>query len=231
MMIRGSNVEHNSSSNPLEADFGFFHTAVEDIPELTSGEKDPEDYDRRELAKTWKKERAEFSRLERLARALGIEKVVVSPESALPDREGWYVSCGWEVDSMSARRWGLSKEQIHSINRKEGPVILIDYHSCDEQGASRTLAHEIGHHIYRMAEFTGQEIDAPVSKTMRRFFPLDIYVHQSRDEICAECFAKYLTVSTIKNGIRRHCDSILRKVLVHNPSAAKLIESYRRQMV
>jgi hypothetical protein len=140
MMIRKGNV-----------DFGFFHIAAEDIPELASGEKDLEDYDRRELAKAWRKERQEFNRLKRLARALGIEKVVVSPESALPDREGWYVFCGWEMDSLSAQEWGLSEEQIRSLNRKEGPVILIDYHSCAEQGASRTLAHEIGHHLYHLA--------------------------------------------------------------------------------
>jgi len=187
--------------------------------------------DRRELSKLWKEERAEFQRLKRLARAIGIKGVFVSLSSASPDLKGWYVSCGWEMDSLSAREWGLSKKQIHSINRKEGPVILIDYHSCAEQGASRTLAHEIGHHIYRLAEFAEQERNGSVSEAMRRFFPFDTYVHQSRDEICAECFAKYLTVPTIKNGIKRHCDSIVRKVRVHNLNAAKFIESYRRTVL
>jgi hypothetical protein len=185
---------------------------------------------RRELAKLWKEEGVEFNQLKRLARAIGIEGVFVSPSSASLDLKGWYVYCGWEVDSMSAREWGLSKEQIHSINRKEGPVILIDYHSCAEQGASRTLSHEIGHHLYRLAKFKEDEQSTPVTETMKGFFPHDEYLHQSRDEICAECFAEYLTVPTTKSGIKRHCDSILRKVRVHNPNAAKLIESYRGQI-
>jgi len=227
MMIRGGNVKHNSSSDPLEADFGFFHIAVEDIPELTSGEKDPEVYDRRELAKAWREERQEFNRLKRLARALGIEKVVVSPESASPDLRGYYIYCGWEVDSLSAQGWGLPKEQIRSINRKEGPLILIDYHSCSEQGASHTLAHEIGHHLYRLAQFTEEEQSTPVTETMKGLFPHDEYLHQSRDEICAECFAEYLTLPALRSGVERHCDSILRKVRVHNPNAAKLMESCR----
>ncbi|SRR6266566_208149 len=223
----------NSSLLTLNPNFGVSFVKVKEIPPSTAQdsawENDSETYDRCELAKLWKEERAEFNQLKRLARAIGIERVLVSPYSASPDRKGWYVYCGWEVDSLSAQGWVLSKKQILSINRKEGPVILIDYHSCSEQGASHTLAHEIGHHIYRLAEFTEQERNGSVSEAMRRFFPFDTYVHQSRDEICAECFAKYLTVPTIKDGIKRHCDSILRKVRVHNPNAAKLIESYRRE--
>ena len=125
------------------------------------------------------------------------------------------------------RAWGLSEEQTHSINRKEGPVILINCHSCFEQGASSTLAHEIGHHLYRLAQFTKEEQSMSVTKTMKGFFPHDEYLHQSRDEICAESFAEYLTVPALRSGIKRHCDSILQKVRVHNLNAAKLIESYR----
>lgn len=240
MMIRSSPSSRSITGSSIElitpnADFGISVVNVRDIPPPTAQyieqEKDPEAYDRRELAKLWKEQQAEFNRLKRLARAIGIESVLVSPYSASPDLTGWYVYCGWEVDSPSAHGWGLSKEQIRSINRTEGPVILIDYYSCFEQGAPHTLAHEIGHHIYRLAEFTELERNASVSGAMRRFFPFDTYVHQSRDEICAECFAKYLAVPTIKNSIKRHCDSILRKVRVHNPNEARLIESYRRQIV
>jgi len=220
----------NSSLLTPNPDWGISVVNIKDIRPSTAEDNAWENNsdDRRELAKLWKKERAEFSRLKRLARALGIENVVVSPESALPDREGWYVSCGWEMDSLSAREWGLSKKQIQSINRKEGPVILIDYHSCAEQGASRTLAHEIGHHLYSLARFTKEEQSTYVTKTMKGFFPHDEYLHQSRDEICAECFAECLTVPDLKSGIKGHCDSILQKVRVHNLNAAKLIESYRR---
>jgi len=223
----------NSSLLTPNPDFGISLVNVREIPPPTAKDNAWEDNsdDRRELAKLWKEEQAEFNQLKRLARAIGIEGVLVSPYSASPDLKGWYVYCGWEVDSLSAQGWGLSKEQIRSINHKEGPVILIDYHSCSEQGASHTLAHEIGHHLYRLAQFTGKEQSTPVTETMKGFFPHDEYLHQSRDEICAECFAKYLTVPTIKNSIKRHCDSILRKVRVHNTNAAKLIESYRRQRV
>jgi hypothetical protein len=62
---------------------------------------------------------------------------------------------------------------------------------------------------------------------MKGFFPHDEYLHQSRDEICAECFAEYLTVPALRSGIKRHCDSVLRRVLVHNRNATKFIESYR----
>lgn len=206
--------QHSSLTHRMtESSYEFGFERVKDIPPPTAEdlirEKDPEAYDRRELAKVWRGERPEFNRLKRLARALGIEKVVVSPESALPDLKGWYVYSGWEVDSLSAQGWGLSKNQIRSINRKEGPAILIDYHSCSEQGASRTLGHEIGHHLYRLAQFTAD---------------------QRRDEICAECFAEYLTVPAPRSVIKRHCDSILQKVRVHNPKAAKLVASYRRRV-
>jgi hypothetical protein len=193
-----------------------------------SGVKDLEAYLHDELAKAWKEEQAEFNQLKRLARALEIEKVIVSPESASPDFQGYYIYCGWELNTLFARKWGLSKEQINSINRKEGPAILIDSDSCFEQGASRTLAHEIGHHLYRLAQFTKEEKSMSVTKTMKGFFPNDEYLHQSRDEICAESFSEFLTVPALRTSIKRHCDSILQKVRVHNPNAAKLIESYRR---
>jgi len=224
----------NSSLLTPNPDFGISLVNVREIPPPTAKDNAWEDNsdDRRELAKLWKEEQAEFNQLKRLARAIGIEGVLVSPYSASPDLRGWYVYCGWEVDSLSARSWRLSKKQIHSINRKEGPVVFTNYDTAlGDPGACHALAHEIGHHIYRMAEFTKREINAPVSELMRRCFPLDIYVHQSRDEICAECFANYLTVPTIKNSFKNHCDSILRKVRVHNPNAAKLIESYRRTVL
>jgi hypothetical protein len=194
-----------------------------------SGVKDLEACLHDELARAWKEEKPEFNRLKRLARALRIEKVIVSPESASPDFRGYYIYCGWEINTLFAQKWGLSKEQFHSINHKEGPAILIDSDTAlGDPGACQALAHEIGHHIYRMAKFTEQEINAPISETMRRLFPFDTYVHQSRDEICAECFAHYLTGANLKSGVERHCDSVLCRVRVHNPSAAKLIESYRR---
>jgi len=221
----------NSTLLTPNPDFGISLVNVKDIPpsmaEDCAWENNSEAHERCELAKLWKEERAVFNQLKRLARAIGIERVLVS---ASLDLEGRYVHCGWEVDCLSVQEWGLSKEQIRSINRREGPVILIDYYSCCEQGASHTLAHEIGHHIYRLAEFTERERNASVSEAMRRFFPFDTYLHQSRDEICAECFAEYLTVPTTKNGIKRHCDWILRKVRVHNPNAAKLIESYGKHV-
>jgi len=229
-------MEHRSLSSLLEPNpkFGVSVINVRDIPPPTAKDftykKDPEAGDRRELAKAWKEEKPEFNRLKRLARALGIEKVVVSPDSASPHFQGYYIPCGWdwEVDSLAERAWGLSEEQTHSINRKEGPVILIDCRSCFEQGASSTLAHEIGHHLYRLAQFTEKEQSTPVTETMKGFFPHNEYLHQSRDEICAECFAEYLTVPALRSGVERHCDSILRKVRIHNPNAAKLIESYGR---
>jgi hypothetical protein len=193
----------NPSLLAPDPDFGILAVNVKEIPPPTAEDieekKDPEAYERRELAKLWKEERTEFNQLKRLAHAVGIERVFVSPYSASPELKGWYVYCGWEVDSLSARRWGLS--------------------------------HEIGHHIFRLAEFTERERNASVSEAMRRFFPFDTYLHQSRDEICAECFAEYLTVSTIKSSIERHCDSVLRQVRVHNPYTAKLIESYRRTVL
>lgn len=203
-------------------DFGFSIVNGRDIPPPTAEDLQPE-----ESGKLWKEERAEFNRLKRLARAIGIEKVIVSPESALPDLKGWYVYSGWGVDSLSAQGWDLSEEQIRSINRKKGPVILIDYHSCYEQGASHTLAHEIGHHVFRLARFTQEEQNTPVTETMKGFFPNDEYVHRDRDEICAECFAEYFTKVPLRKAVEQHCESVLRRVCRHDPAVVKLVREYR----
>jgi len=228
----------NSSLPTPNLDFGILTVNVKEIPppmaEDIEEEKKPEAYDRRILAKAWKEERTEFKQLERLARAIRIERVIVSPYLALPNFHGLYIPsefCQWDLNPKLALEWGLSKSQIRAIKNRAGAVILIEYRFCLDLGVCRTLAHEIGHHLYRLAKFTKEEQSIPVTKAMKGFFRFDTYVHQSRDEICAECFAKYLTAPIIKNGIKRYCDSILRKVRVHNPNAAKLIESYRREEI
>jgi hypothetical protein len=235
-------MEHKSLSSLLAPNpaFGISVVNVKHIPPSTAEdieeEKNPEAYDRRILAEAWKEERTEFNQLERLARAIGIESMIVSRYAAFPTFHGVYIPseiCQWDFNNANqwALQWGLSKSQIRAIKNRAGAVILIEYRSCLDPGTCRTLAHEIGHHLYRLTKFTKEEQSIRVTKTMEGFFRFDSYVHQSRDEICAECFAKYLSVPTIKIGIRRHCDSILRKVRVHNPNPAKLIESYRRQRV
>lgn len=181
--------------------------------------------------KLWREERAEFNQLKRLARATGIERVIVSPESALPDLDGLYVPsefCQLDFNpSRWVREWGLSKSQIRMIQNRIGAIVLINYHSCDEQVSSRTLAHEIGHHIYRLARFTKK---APVTKTMKGFFPNDEYVHQNRDEICAECFSEYLTKVPLRKAVEEHCEGILRRVNRHDPAAVKHVREYRLEV-
>src|SRR5260370_30892270 len=119
----------NSSMPTPNPYFGILAFNAKEIPLPTAEdieeEKDPEAYERRELTKSWKEARPEFNQLKRLARALGIEKVVVSPYSASPNLRGWYVYCGWGGDSLSAQGWGLSQKQIHSITFKQGPMIFI----------------------------------------------------------------------------------------------------------
>jgi hypothetical protein len=197
-------------------------------------EKDPEAYERREMAKAWKEEQPEFNRLMRLAIDLQIQKVIVSPYSALPQHDGYYVECGLEVDSESAsmserdgglREWGLSEEQIRSINRSDRSVILISYWAANP---CRTLAHEVGHHVECLAGLTEQEKDRPTTKTMRRLFPFDTSLHEDCSEINAECFAEFLTCSDLRRGIAKHCDSILKRLRVQNPKAARLIEMHRQ---
>jgi hypothetical protein len=199
---------------------------AEDIEE----EKNPEAYDRHIIAVAWKEERTEFNQLERLARAIGIERVIVSPYLALPNFHGLYIPsefCQWDLNPKLALEWGLSKSQIRTIKNRAGAVILIEYRFCLDYGVCRVLAHEIGHHLYSLAKFTKEEQSTSVTKMMKGFFPRDEYL-QNRDEICAECFAEYLTVPDLKSGIKGHCDSVLCRVRVHNPNAEKLIESYRK---
>src|SRR5260370_33014697 len=82
------NMEHRSLSSLIKPnpDFGIGTINVKDMRPLTAEDlirkKDPEAYDRRELANAWKEARPEFNRLKRLARALGITKAVASPKSA-----------------------------------------------------------------------------------------------------------------------------------------------------
>jgi hypothetical protein len=136
-----------------------------------------DDDDFRQLRKTWKEEQPEFSRLKNLALALGVEEVIVSPDSPL-DFQGLYIGAWSECeDSEPAREWGLSERKIRSLNHKSGTVILVNSWSVFEHGACHTLAHEIGHHIYGLAQFTAKKRTKPVTETMRRFFPFDTYVH------------------------------------------------------
>jgi len=174
------------------------------LPSLT------ESNELRQTRKTWNEERSEFNRLKSLALAIGVEEVIVSPDSATPERRGLYIP-DWAEDAELAREWGLPERKTRSLDRKSGTVILINYWSIVEQGACHTLAHEIGHHIYDLAEFTSHERSRPVTAVMRGFFPFDAYVHQDCDEICAESFAHYLTGAANKD-VARHCESVLRRV-------------------
>jgi hypothetical protein len=170
-----------------------------------------ENDDFRQLRKAWKEEQPEFNRLKNLALALGVEEVIVSPDSPL-NLQGRYIGAWSESeDSDLARESGLSEWKIRSLNRKSGTVVLVNSWSVFEHGACHTLAHEIGHHIYWLAQFTAKQRTKPVTETMRQFFPFDTYVHQSREEICAESFAFYLTGPVEKN-IVRYCESVLRLV-------------------
>src|SRR5260370_29230594 len=128
LCLQGRDRTVNLSQLTPNPDWGSLVVNIKDIRPCTAEDNawKNNSADRRELAKLWKEERAEFNQLQRLARAIGIEGVLVSPFSASPDLKGWYVYCGWEVDTLSARGWGLSKKQIHSINRKKGPVIFIN---------------------------------------------------------------------------------------------------------
>jgi hypothetical protein len=187
----------------------------------------PQIHDRRAPANASGKEQPEFKRLKLLAYALGIRRVTVSPASAIPHLQGFFCQ-GSEVHSQFLREWGLSCSQIRSITRKDGTVLLIDYEACFDAGACRTLSHEIGHHIFeRLAGLTEHEINLPVSKHMCSFFPSDPYVQENRSEICAECFAEYLTNCPVKPEVEHHCVSILRRIHLQNPNAAKLIHLHR----
>ncbi len=219
-------MEHTSLSNLISnllgsraAEFGIRSVSVKDMPPPTAEDLQPE-----EVGKVSKEYRQEFNRLKRLARAIGVQKVVVTPSSlSNPILDSVYFSSGLGLDSVIKQDWGLTKEEINLLNKKEGGVILIFYLA---DPFCRHFAHEIGHHIYDLAEFTKEEQSTSVTKTMKGFFPHDEYLHQSRDEIYAECFAEYLTVPALRSGIKRYCDSVLRRVRLHNPNAAKLIESY-----
>jgi len=142
--------------------------------------------------------------------------------------------CEWDLHSEKhARLWGLSKAQEKSIADRKEAVVLISREYDPENTLCRTLAHEIGHHICRLAKFTPEQLNASVTKMMRRFFPADIYLkrQKSQEEFRSECFAEYLTVSAIKHGIKRECEAILGRVRIHNPKAAKLVEQYRKTLL
>jgi hypothetical protein len=200
-------------------------------------DRDWKEFDRREMAKAWKEEQPEFNRLKRLALALGVREVIVSPVSVQPELQGLY-NDGWDYvwhpsgwgpspdEFELAKEWGLSKKKIRSLNRRGDAIIFINYWT--ECGGCYVLAHEIGHHIYQLARFTWKEQKPTVPTTLRRYFRWDTYVHQTRDEMCAECFAEFLTCSNLRRGIAKHCDSILKQLRDHNPNAAKLIEMHRQ---
>jgi len=223
--------------------FGISIVKLSEFPPPTSEDLtfvgDPEAANRREIAQAWKEERESFNKLKRLARRLGIKKMIVAPESATTGYMGFYLSdkADWTWGAKAGttarfrREWGLSSAQTRLVDRvvlgRSRPVIFINRYACFE-GASRILAHEMGHHIFDLAGFTSKETNAPVSSAMRRFFPHDTYVQSSRDEICAECFALYLTGSALRKGIRRHCVRILRRVRHRDKNAVKLLESQRR---
>ncbi len=218
MKKTGANMEHRSLSSLMKPnlDFGIeILNVIEIPPPMAEDLQDKEE----QVGKVPKEYRQEFSRLKRLARAIGVQKVVVT--SSHPGMEdAHYFFSGWELDLTVKQDWGLTKEEINSLNKKEGGVILVFY-SADP--FCRHFAHEIGHHLYRLAQFTKEEKSMSVTKTMKGFFPHDEYLYKSRDEICAECFAEYLTLPALRSGIMDHCDSVLRRVRVHNPNAEKLI--------
>jgi hypothetical protein len=197
-------------------------------------EKDSKDQDRHIYRRSWNEESPEFNRLKRLAFALKIEGITVSPYSAFPERDGFYLYFGNEIDFEFAREWGLSKRQTQSLRSSDEPSIFINYRA---EFPIATLAHEIGHHIYRLAGLTETEKGRPISETLNRLFPRNSYVQKSsdvqeiRDEIHAECFAEYLTVSVIRRGVERECEAILSRVHRHNPEAVKLVEQYRTTLL
>src|SRR6266478_1281375 len=120
MKKTGANMEHRSLLSLLKPnpDFGIRIINVREIPPPTAEDLQPE-----EVGKVPKEYRQEFDRLKRLARAIGIQKVVVTPSS--PDLDAVYLYSGWEVDSAYARGWGLTKEEVNSLNKKEGGIILV----------------------------------------------------------------------------------------------------------
>jgi hypothetical protein len=193
--------------------------------------KDPDAQYRRELRKLWKAEMPDFKRLERLARDLKIKRVIVTPDSP-SSILGRYLSEGY-WDSRLQEEWGLSEKRDNSIGIGPGATILICRDTVYEEGACRFLAHEIGHHICSLANFTLQEQNASAAKVMRRFFPENVYLknRKSREEFRAECFAEYLTLSSIRRGIERECEKILSRVRRHYPDAAKLITQYRTTLL
>jgi hypothetical protein len=189
------------------------------------------DEDTDETAKIlWKKEQSEFNQLKRLAHDLGVARVIVAPNPG-NDFHGQYIYD--ELSTSWPEKWGLTSRQNTLTERfvtNGEAVIFIGYYAVFDQGACHILAHEIGHHIYQMARYAQQ---VPVSNMMSRFFPGpgDTYFHKNRDEICAECFAFYLTGAPFKKTIERHCDSILRRVRANDPKAANLIKSHRQNRV
>ncbi len=161
-------MEHRSLSSLLKpySDFGIRTINVKDIPSPTAEDLQPE-----EVGKVSKEYRQEFSRLKRLARAIGVQKAVVTPSSpsSPSNLDAVYFSSGCEMGSSSAQGWDLTKEEINLLNKKEGGVILIFYLA---DPFCRHFAHEIGHHIYDLAEFTKEEQSMSVTKTMKGFFPV-----------------------------------------------------------
>ena len=207
---------------------------ISELPPRTAEElayqKDPDAQERRELRKLWKEERPEFNRLEDLAVGLKIKRVIVTPASPSTILGRYLPEGNWESDL--AQEWGLSERQENSI-LKSGPTILICRDTAYEEGACRFLAHEIGHHLCRLAKFAPKQQNQSVTKTLCRFFPDNTYLknQKSQDELRSECFAEYLTVSAIRRGIERECKAILNRVRRHDHSAAKLVEQYRTTLL
>jgi hypothetical protein len=208
---------------------------ISELPPQTDEEiawdKEPGAQERRERQKLWREQGPEFNRLQRLARGLKIKRVIITRDSPSTISGRYLPEGDWE--SNLAEEWGLPERQENSI-LKSGPTILICRDAVYEDGGvCRFLAHEIGHHICRLAKFTPEQLNAPVTKMMRRFFSDNAYLKKqnSQDEFHAECFGEYLTVLSLRRGIKRECEAILSRVCRHGPDAADLVVQYRKTLL
>ena len=200
-------------------------------PQEIAWDKDPDAQERRERQKLWREQGLEFNRLQRLARGLKIKRVIITRDSPSTISGRYLPEGDWE--SNLAEEWGLPERQENSI-LKSGPTILICRDAVYEDGGvCRFLAHEIGHHICRLAKFTPEQLNAPVTKMMRRFFSDNAYLKKqnSQDEFHSQCFAEYLTLDALRRGVERECEAILSRVGRQNRSAANLVERYRKTLL
>ena len=92
---------------------------------------------------------AKVKRLKALAFALGVKRIIATRNLTISvSLQGLYFGEG-SLTAEEARGWGLSEKQRQEINRladENGEfIILFDPRGEDP---TRTLAHEIGHHIF-----------------------------------------------------------------------------------